>query len=150
MKVGDAVPDVDLTLDTGGKVCLAKLGKPLVLFFYPKAFSPVCTAEACHFRDLAADFTTLGAAVYGVAPDDAETLKRFETQHKLPFPSASDPDKRLAKAFGAIGPLNTMKRLTVVADAAGKVVLLYSNIFNPNAHSEKALAAVASLGHGKA
>ena|ERR1019366_3801038 len=146
MKVGDAVPDVELTLDSGEKVALARLGKPLVLFFYPKAFSPVCTAEACHFRDSSGEFTKTGALVYGVAPDDAETLKRFETQHKLPYPSVSDPDKALADAFGAVGPFNTMKRLTVVADAAGKVVMLYSNIFNPRAHSAKALEALAALG----
>jgi len=142
MKLGDHLPDVELTLDNGDKIALAKLGKPLVLFFYPKAFSPVCTAEACHFRDLAGDFTKLGAVVYGVAPDNPETLKRFETEHKLPYPSASDPDKTLAKAFGAVGPFNTMKRLTVVADATGKVVMLYSNIFNPNAHSQRALEAL--------
>ena len=148
MRIGDTLPDVELTLDTGEKVAVARLGKPLVLFFYPKAFSPVCTAEACHFRDLSPDFSKTGAVVYGVAPDDAETLQRFETQHKLPYPSASDPDKTVAKAFGAVGPLNMTKRLTVVADSAGKVVMLYSNILNPNAHSAKALEALRGLGAG--
>jgi peroxiredoxin Q/BCP len=148
MKVGDSVPDVVLTLDTGEAVGLGSLGKPLVLFFYPKAFSPVCTAEACHFRDLSGDIAKMGAAVYGVAPDDAETLRRFKTEHKLPYPSASDPDKTVAKAFGAVGPLNMMKRLTVVADAAGKVVLIYSNIFNPNGHSARALEALKGLDAG--
>lgn len=146
MKVGDRLPDVELTLDSGEKVALARLGKPLVLFFYPKAFSPVCTAEACHFRDLSVEFTKTGALVYGVAPDDAQTLQRFKTQHKLPYPSASDPEREVARAFGAVGPLNLTKRLTVVADAAGKVVMLYSNIFNPNAHSKKALEALGHLG----
>ncbi|MHB8637693.1 MAG: peroxiredoxin [Fimbriimonadaceae bacterium] len=142
MKVGEKVPDVTLTLGSGESVSLARLGKPLVLFFYPKAFSPVCTAEACHFRDRAEDFAGTGAAVYGVAPDSPETLARFEAQHKLPYPSASDGDRTLAKAFGAVGPFNTMKRLTVVADASGTVVMMYSNMFNPAAHSAKALEAL--------
>jgi len=145
MKVGDRLPDVELILESGESVRLARLGKPLVLFFYPKAFSPVCTAEACHFRDLSPDFSRFDAAIYGVAPDDAETLKRFAEKHKLPYPSAPDPDRKIAREFGAVGPLNTMKRLTVVADAEGTVVLLYSNILNPNAHSTKALEALAGL-----
>lgn len=142
MKIGDPLPDVEIALDNGETVALARLGKPLVLFFYPKAFSPVCTAEACHFRDRSPDLAALGAAVYGVAPDNAETLQRFERQHNLPYPCASDPDRRIAKAFDAVGPLNTIKRLTVVADAAGKVVLTYSNVLNPGAHAAKALEAL--------
>lgn len=150
MKVGDQVPDVRATLESGESVALAKLGKPLVLFFYPKAFSPVCTAEACHFRDLAAEFAKTGALVYGVAPDDNETLKRFETEHKVPYTSISDPDKKLAGAFDAVGAFHTMKRLTLVADASGKVVMLYSNILNPNAHASKALEALSALGDATA
>lgn len=145
MKVGDTLPDVEIDLDTGERLALAKLGKPLVLFFYPKAFSPVCTAEACHFRDLSGDLTGAGAIVLGVAPDDAATLNRFKEQHKLPYPSISDPDKSLARRFDAVGALNMMKRLTVVADADGKVVFLYSNVLNPNAHSVKALEALRAL-----
>ncbi len=147
MKVGNRLPDITASLPSAETVAFAKLGKPLVLFFYPKAFSPVCTAEACHFRDLEAEFAKSGAAVYGVAPDSPETLERFEKEHKMPFPSFSDPSKELARAFGASGPLG-MKRLTLVADASGKVVQVYSNILNANAHASKALEALAALVSG--
>ena len=87
------------------------------------------TAEAFHLPDFGC----------GVALDNAATLTRFQADHKLPYVSISDPDKKLASHFGAVGPFNSMKRLTVVADAAGKVVLAYMNLLNPSARSAQVL-----------
>jgi peroxiredoxin Q/BCP len=93
-----------MTSDDGSTVTLADFaGTRLVLYFYPKAFTPGCTTEACDFRDRHDAFHAAGTAVLGISPDPHERLAEFRAEHGLPFPLASDPDHSVAAAYGVWG-----------------------------------------------
>lgn len=116
---GDRIPDIAVTTHEGETLKLSELadGKPLVVFFYPKAFTGGCTAEACHFRDLAAEFVEVGAGRVGVSRDDVATQAAFAEEHGFDYPLLADTDGSVSKAFGAKrpGPLWS-KRQTFVVD----------------------------------
>jgi len=78
-------------------------GRRLVMYFYPKAFTPGCTTESCDFRDRYQLFAEAGYSIVGVSPDAPEDLARFREEYELPFTLISDPDHALAAAFGAWG-----------------------------------------------
>lgn len=78
-------------------------GRRLIVFFYPKAMTPGCTAEACDFRDSYDDFTAAGYDIVGISPDTPELNARFRAKHGFPFPLLSDPMHSVADAFGAWG-----------------------------------------------
>jgi len=75
----------------------------LVIFFYPKAFTPGCTTESCDFRDRHEFFTAQGYTILGISPDEPEKLASFKEEHNLPYDLISDPDHTIATAFGAYG-----------------------------------------------
>lgn len=139
----DTVPDLTVTLDDGRRIRLSELadGSHLVVFFYPKAFTSGCTAQACHFRDLGAEFAEAGAARVGVSRDDVETQSRFSGQHGFDFPLIADPDGSVARAFGAKrpGPMPS-KRQTLVLDPELRVVHRVSSELNMELHADEALA----------
>jgi thioredoxin-dependent peroxiredoxin len=142
----ETLPDLDLTLHTGETTTLSSLVEdgPLVVFFYPKAFTGGCTAEACHFRDLAAEFAEAGAQRIGVSRDDATTQARFVEEHGFDYPLVADPDGTVAKAFGAKrpGPLWS-KRQTFVVDEQRTVVATISSETDMQRHADEALAVLA-------
>ncbi len=87
LSVGDTAPDFSGTDQHGNAISLGSLlerGK-LVLYFYPKDFTPVCTAQACTFRDATSDLAALGTNVVGVSGDTAESHERFGQKHSVPF-----------------------------------------------------------------
>lgn len=142
MRVHDRVPDFTATLDDGRQVTLSALleAGPAVLFFYPKAFTPGCTAESCHFRDLAAAFAELGAQRFGVSRDDVATQARFRAEYGLDFPLISDADGELSRIFGAKrpGPLWS-KRQTYVIDSDRTLLGVVSSERNMEVHADEAL-----------
>jgi peroxiredoxin Q/BCP len=101
LEIGDRAPDFSLPSQDGKTVSLADFrGKnTVVLFFYPKDESPICTKEACSFRDAYEDFVKAGAAVIGISSDSAESHQRFAEHHRLPFLLLADTDGSLRKAF---------------------------------------------------
>ncbi|MCB2224536.1 MAG: thioredoxin-dependent thiol peroxidase [Actinobacteria bacterium] len=104
LATGDRAPDFTLAADDGTEVSLSAFaGSRLVLYFYPKAFTPGCTTEACDFRDRSDALAAAGTEVVGVSPDDPDTLARFRAEHDLPFRLLSDPDHAVAEAYGAWG-----------------------------------------------
>lgn len=127
---GETAPEFALTDHEGRTVRASDLrGRKLIVYFYPKAFTPGCTSEACDFRDSLASLEGLGYTVLGVSADDPETLHRFARKYHLPYRLLSDPDSATARAWGAwgekvvggqtrIGPL----RSTFVLDEDGTVV----------------------------
>jgi peroxiredoxin Q/BCP len=119
------IPNFEATLDDGRTVMFDDLlaEGPVVLFFYPKAFTPGCTAESCTFRDMAAEFAEIGAQRIGVSRDDVATQARFREQYDLDFPLIADPDGAVAKVFGAkrVGPMPS-KRQTFVVAADGQLL----------------------------
>ena len=150
--VGDPAPDVTFRTDDGGSVRLADLvGKrPVVVFFYPKDGTPVCTQEACAFRDAFERFTDAGAEVIGVSADGEAAHRAFAARHKLPYLLATDADGALRKAFGVPRTLGIFPgRVTYVIDTSGTVTLAFSSQLASGEHVTKALAALAKTPEGQ-
>jgi len=110
-------------------------GKKTVIYFYPKAFTPGCTAESCDFRDNYRAFQAAGYEILGVSPDSAEKLEAFRTEHELPFPLLSDVDHSMAEAFGAWGlkknygkEYEGIIRSTFTIDEDGRIVHAWYNV----------------------
>lgn len=145
MKTGDDVPNFTAIDQSGATVRLSEILEdgPAVLFFYPKAFTPGCTKESCHFRDLAADFELLGAQRVGISADDASKQAEFATAHGLDFTLLSDPDRSIAKLFGVKrpGPLSN-RRKTFVIGTDRRIIDVIGGEFNMDVHADVALAAL--------
>jgi peroxiredoxin Q/BCP len=146
MKPGDLAPDFELPDQTGARHTLSGLlaDGPVVLFFYPAAMTKGCTAEACHFRDLAAEFTAAGARRVGISPDAVDRQQEFSDQHSFDFPLLSDPDGAVARKFGvrrAFGPALT-KRQTFVIDTDRKVLEVVKSELRMTVHADRALEAL--------
>jgi peroxiredoxin Q/BCP len=104
LQEGDVAPDFTLTADDGSEVSLSDFrGRKVVLYFYPKADTPGCTKQACAVRDAYGDIDAGGAEVLGISPDERPALVKFKAKYDLPFPLLSDPDHRVAEAYGAWG-----------------------------------------------
>ncbi len=144
-QVGDRIEDLTVTTHDGTTTTLSGLaaGGPLVVFFYPKAFTAGCTAQACHFRDLGAEFSELGAARVGVSRDDGATQARFVDEHDFDYPLIADRDGTVARAFGTkrIGPVPS-RRSTIVLDADLTVLAVIDDELRMDRHADDALAAL--------
>lgn len=149
IRVGDKAPEFSATAQDGHTIRLGDfLGqKALVLFFYPKDNSPICTKEACSFRDSYEKFVEAGAEVIGVSSDSSESHKAFAKQHELSFPLISDHDGSLRKQFGVPSALGLLPgRSTYVIDKDGIVRLIFSAQFASDKHVQRAFNVVASQG----
>jgi peroxiredoxin Q/BCP len=145
---GDAAPHAQLTLRNGHIVDLATLWSEriVVLFFYPKDNSLVCTKEACAFRDAYENFVAAGATVVGVSRDSAESHEQFASQHRLPFLLATDADGALRQAFGVPKTLGLIPgRVTYVIDRQGVIRHVFNGQFAADRHVREALDAVRAL-----
>jgi peroxiredoxin Q/BCP len=141
--VGALAPDFEGVDQTGKRVRLASFrGKQaVVLYFYPKDDTPVCTIEACGFRDAYQHFVDAGAVVIGVSGDDDASHRRFADKHALPFVLLSDADRRIRDAYGVKKTLGLLDgRVTFVIDKDGRVRLRFQNAFNGPKHVAQALA----------
>lgn len=149
LRVGDRVPSFTLPDQDGNPFRLedALAKGPLVLFFYPKDDSPICTAEACSFRDASADFLAAGAVVAGVSSDDSASHRRFADKHKLPFPLLADEGGALRRQFGVpramLGMLES--RVTYVIDREGILRHRFEAMLHASKHVNEALATVRAL-----
>ena len=141
---GDPAPDFELE-GPQGPVRLSDYRnvKPVVLYFYPKDGTPVCTRQACAFRDAYEDFVAAGAEVIGVSADSAGDHDAFSSQHRLPFVLASDPGGRVARDYGVSKTLGLMPgRVTFVIDSAGVIRHSFSSQLAAQRHVDEALAAL--------
>jgi peroxiredoxin Q/BCP len=129
LQIGDTAPNFQCFDEAGNSVSLADYnGKKLVLFFYPKASTPGCTAEACDLSDNYTRFTTLGYDVLGVSADSAKRQINFKKKYGLPYPLLADEDKSVINAFGVWGSKKFMgkvydgiHRTTFVIDENGQI-----------------------------
>jgi thioredoxin-dependent peroxiredoxin len=145
IRVGDRAPDFSGTTQDGSVIRLSDILKKrvVVLFFYPKDGTPICTKEACLFRDSYRQFLDAGAEVIGVSSDSAKTHRDFAKQHDLPFHLISDARGSLRKAFGVPRTLGLLPgRVTYVIDSTGIVRLIFSAQFATEEHVRRALRAV--------
>jgi thioredoxin-dependent peroxiredoxin len=147
MDAGDAVPDFELPDQNGVPRRLSTLLKdgPVVLFFYPAAMTSGCTAETCHFRDLAAEFAAAGAQRIGISPDTVDKQQQFAQKHSFDFPLLADSDRRVAETFGVKRlRFSPVKRSTFVIGTDQKVRAVIHSEFSMNKHADEALAVLAS------
>jgi peroxiredoxin Q/BCP len=147
---GDEVPDFELPDQDGTPRSLTGLlaAGPVVLFFYPAAMTTGCTKEACHFRDLAAEFKQAGAQRVGISMDSVEKQKRFADKHSFDYPLLSDAGGAVAEIFGVkrggVGAKlgAPVKRWTFAIGTDRKVVKAIHSELNMNLHADEALAAL--------
>ncbi|WP_297334826.1 peroxiredoxin [Algoriphagus sp.] len=142
LKTGSSAPDFTLKSTGGKQITLSKdfKGKSIVLYFYPKDYTKVCTAEACEFRDQFAAFRELDVPVVGISRDDIQTHERFKKEFSLPFDLLSDPRGKVCKAYDALIPLVKMpKRITYLLDQDHQVVASFSDLFESKAHIDHML-----------
>lgn len=141
LEVGHLAPDFALPDATGSTVRLSDLrGGPVIVYFYPAAFTPGCTTEACDFRDSLASLQGAGYTVLGLSPDPVEKLAQFADAEQLEYPLLSDEDAEVARAWGAWGQktvngrtFDGLIRSTVVIDADGRVAAVEYSV-DPNGH----------------
>jgi thioredoxin-dependent peroxiredoxin len=149
---GDPIPVATLTLADGSPIDLATLsGRPLVLYFYPKADTPGCTNEAKDFSGLIADFDALGARVIGVSKDSPKKLARFADKYALGVALASDEGGQVTEGFGAwveksMYGKNYMgiERCTFLFGGDGKLARIWRNV-KVKGHADEVLAAARTL-----
>lgn len=143
MRPGDPVPDFELPAQDGTPVRLSEVltRGPVALFFYPKALTPGCTKESCHFRDLEAEFAALGAIRLGISADPVDRQRQFSEKHGLDFPLLSDADRTVARQFGVKrpGPLFN-KRATFVIGTDGRLLAAIHSEIDMAKHADEALA----------
>jgi peroxiredoxin Q/BCP len=141
LTVGDTIPAFTLK-DQDGNVFNSgdHIGHhQLVIFFYPKDESMVCTKEACGFRDRYADLVKAGAIVIGINGGSVGSHKKFQTNDKLPYPLLSDSGNKVLHAFGVPKQFFMTGRKTFVVDKTGKIVFTYNSSLKGNRHAEEAL-----------
>jgi peroxiredoxin Q/BCP len=147
LQPGASLPRVTLEDDAGAKLSTKDfLGKPLVLYFYPKDDTPGCTNEAGQFRDVYADFQKKGARVVGVSRDSVASHQKFKAKYGIPFTLLADVDSKLCDAFGVIVEKNMygkkslgIQRSTFLFDAAGKLVNVWPKV-SVDGHAEDVLS----------
>lgn len=146
--VGDLAPDFTLRDQTGDTVSLNDFRgkKNVVLYFYPKDNTPICTKEACRFRDEYPAFEGVDAEVLGVSADDGDVHQAFAEKHRLPFRVLSDPGHVVAKTYDAMATFGlTAGRVTYVIDKTGTIRHITNARFSAAKHVDEARAALATL-----
>jgi peroxiredoxin Q/BCP len=149
---GAPAPDFELSDEDGNPVALASLrGRPVVLYFYPKADTPGCTTQACGVRDHRADYAVAGAVVLGVSPDPVAKVKRFHAKHDLGFTLLADPDHVVAERYGVWAEKSMYgrkywgnTRTTFVIDGDGVVGHVIPKA-SPKTHDAQVLKALEAL-----
>lgn len=151
MDVGDAIPDFELPDQTGTARRLSDLLKdgPIALFFYPAAMTSGCTKEACHFRDLGAEFRAAGVQRVGISRDSVAKQRQFADRHSFDYPLLADTDGAVAKIFGVQrGRIGTrlgapVRRQTFAIGTDQRLMAVIASETNMAKHADEALAAFA-------
>lgn len=121
------------------------LGKPVVLYFYPKDDTPGCTKEACSFRDDYSDYQKKGIEIMGVSPDNSESHARFQKKYDLPFLILADKDHAVCELYGVWGKKKNMgreyfgvMRTTFLINEKGTIIKIFEGV-KPAGHSQEVL-----------
>lgn len=139
IELGAVAPDFEAESFDGRRIRLAELrGRPVVLYFFPKAFTPICTIETRRFRDNYADLVALGAEVIGVSPDRLDTQCEFGRRHNVNFPLLADPERRISLAYGVLWPVvPRARRVTFVISEKGNIELVVWHEFQVSKHLDE-------------
>jgi peroxiredoxin Q/BCP len=148
LKKGDTIPAFSLKDQHGNLFRITELigTKPIVLFFYPKDYTPGCTKEVCSFRDSYEEFTELGAEVIGISSDSEASHRKFASSFNLPYVLLADTRKEVRRLFKIENSLFNLLpgRETYVVDMEGKVLMVF-NSMSPANHMTKALKALKNM-----
>jgi peroxiredoxin Q/BCP len=152
LRPGDPAPSFSAIITNGTEIHSKDLlGKPVVIYFYPRDDTPGCTKEACGFRDQYAELQKTGAVVLGVSADTVKSHAKFTDKFQLPFPLISDPDAVITKAFGAWGEKVFMgrkyqgiHRVTFLIGADGRIARVW-DLVKPESHAAEVLEALKAL-----
>ncbi|MBB4137337.1 peroxiredoxin [Gordonia humi] len=149
MRSGDRAPDFALPDQKGEVRRLSELlaDGPVALFFYPAAFTPGCTKEACHFRDLAREFADAGVQRVGVSRDDVAKQSDWTEKHSLDYPLLADVDGEVAQAYGVrrsglLSGFMPTKRTTFAIGADGTIKDVIASEVSMDVHADRALKAL--------
>jgi thioredoxin-dependent peroxiredoxin len=151
LKVGQQAPGFEVHSSDGKRIRLEDFRgkKNVVLYFYPRDFTRVCTRETCGFRDMYEELMSKDTEVIGVSLDSDDSHQKFATEYKVPFPLVADTKRELARSYEAIGPLRGLigivKRLTFVIDKEGKIADILHGELNADAHLDGVKAALGKL-----
>jgi len=146
-KPGDLIADFTLPDQDGHPIALSHFaGKPVVLFFYPRADTPGCTIEACGFRDHFAKLKKAGVVVLGISRDTVKAQKKFAEKYDLQYPLLADADETLIKRFDLLRqktmygkPVTGVARTTFLIGPDRKLLHVFENV-KPEGHAEEVLA----------
>jgi thioredoxin-dependent peroxiredoxin len=149
---GDIAPDFELPTDGGGQAHLKDLmGKPVVIYFYPKDDTSGCTAQTIAFNGLRAKFAAAGATVIGISPDSAVSHDKFKQKHALKIALAADPERAAIEAYGVWKEKSMygrkyfgVERSTFVIGRDGRIARIWRKVKVPG-HAEEVLAATKAL-----
>ena len=152
LETGTLAPDFTLPDQDGKKVTLASLkGKPVVLYFYPKADTPGCTTQACSVRDHSDAYAAHDAVVLGVSPDPVEKVKKFHDKHDMNFTLLADADHAVAEQYGVWVEKSMYgkaymgsARATFVIAPDGAIASVFPKV-SPKTHDDVVLAALDAL-----
>jgi len=147
LEVGDQAPDFELPDQTGTPRRLSDLlaAGPVVLFWFPAAMTPGCTKEACHFRDVGAEFARIGAQRVGISMDPVDKQQQFAKMHGFDYPLLADANGAVAQLYGVrrgalLGKLVPTRRITFVIGPDGKILDVITGEMRFTDHADKALA----------
>lgn len=148
LKIGDKAPDINSIDQDGNPLKLRDFaGSKIVLFFYPKANTPGCTAEACNLRDHYSELLDKGFKIIGVSADDQKKQLSFKEKQNLPFPLIADTNKKVITDYGVCGPKKFMgkkydgiHRTTFVISADGKIEKIFTSV-KTKEHSKQIIEA---------
>ena len=141
LEPGAVAPDFELPDSTGVPVRLSALrGNSVVIYFYPKDDTTVCTKQACAFRDRLAEFESTGARILGISGDSTASHAKFAAKYSLPFTLLSDKGGAVRKLYGVTKRFGVIPgRVTYVIDADGRIRHVYSALSEWDQHVEEAL-----------
>ena len=152
LHVGDTAPEIDAFATTGERFVLSRSAhRCTVVYFFPKAFTPGCTAEAKLFGKDHVELVLAGARVVGISTDNHTTQCKFAASVRAPFPMVADEDGRISKAFGVLWPIIALpRRATFVVDEQMKIVAAFRDDLSVVKHRDEALRAVDALARARA
>jgi len=147
MDANQKAPDFTLPDENGEPITLSSFkGKPVVLFFYPRADTPGCTIEACNFRDHYGSLVSAGLTVLGISPDTSKAQKKFQEKFSLPYPLLADADRDVAKLYDVLKEKNMygkkvlgVERTTFFIAPDGVIAHVWRKV-KPEGHAEEVLA----------
>jgi len=152
LRPGQPAPDFDVVDSQGRRVHLADFRdtKNVVLFFYPRDFTSICTAESCGFEAMYDELAAADTEVIGVSLDSDASHREFAKKYHLRFPLVSDATKHLTRAYGALGTIRSIlgraQRLTYVIDKRGNIAGVFEGELSAEPHLAGARALVLELG----